>query len=501
MAQLIPISRAARLVGVKRGTLQRKIRDGDLATFEGMIDLNELSRCFPYARLEDNSMVERMESIIQRASNRARSRPAVLPDHETLAARLAAVSRRLASAETELDRYRSLAQRIQQKLIEIERSPRADTDPTLAEFRNWFYRTLQTQGPGAVPAERFFVEDTFLRIMAAHVDVRPSGHDFFVEGSDTLLDAGLRAGLALPYGCSNGACGQCKARVLSGEVQKVRHHDYVFTEAEKAQGYTLLCCHTALTDLVVQTDEAAGAADMPLQTITARARKLEPLGPDTLLLHVRTPRSQRLRFLAGQRAAIGFDEALEAALPIASCPCDDMNLQFHIPRRPGDPFCDYAFNRLRVNDAVTLTGPRGGFVLEDDSPRSLLFIAWAAGFAPIKSLVEHAMSADTAEHIELYWAAAGPDGHYMDNLCRSWSDAIENLHYHRLELPAREGLTRQRAVADHLERIAAAHADLNEFDVYVAGPEALVEASRRGLLAAGLGPAQLRTDITGPPAG
>ncbi len=500
MAQLIPISRAARLVGLKRGTLQRKIRDGELSTFEGMIDLNELLRCFPYAQVEDNTMVERMESIIERASNRARSRPAVLPDNETLAARLAAVSRRLAAAETELDRYRSLARSIQQKLVEIERSPRADTDPALAEFRNWFYRTLQTQNPGGVPAERFFVEDTFLRIMAAHVDVQPSGHDFFVEGSDTLLDAGLRAGLALPYGCSNGACGQCKARVLSGEVQKVRHHDYVFTEAEKARGYTLLCCHTAVTDLVVETDEAAGAADMPLQTIAARTRKLEALGPDVLLLHVRTPRSQRLRFLAGQHATIALDDALKARLPIASCPCDDMNLQFHIPRRPGDPFCDYAFNRLRANEPVTLTGPIGSFVLEEDSPRSLLFIAWDAGFAPIKSLVEHAMSADTAERIELYWAAAPPDGHYLNNLCRSWSDAIENLQYSPLELPARDGVTRQRAVTDHLDRIAAEHTDLNEFDVYVAGPQALADASRRRLLEAGLPAAQLRMDITGSPA-
>ena len=63
MAQLIPMSRAARLVGVKRGTLQKKIRDGELATFEGMIELNELMRCFPYAKVEDDTMLERMPDL------------------------------------------------------------------------------------------------------------------------------------------------------------------------------------------------------------------------------------------------------------------------------------------------------------------------------------------------------------------------------------------------------------------------------------------------------
>ncbi|HKJ94946.1 MAG TPA: 2Fe-2S iron-sulfur cluster-binding protein, partial [Gammaproteobacteria bacterium] len=481
--------------GVKRGTLQRKIRNGELAAFEGMIELDELLRSFPYARLDDNTMIERMEQIVERASNRARSRPNVLPATETLAARLAAVSRRLAGAETELDRYRTLTRSIENKLLELERSPHADADPALAEFRNWFYHTLESQSPSGIAAERFFVEDALLRMMAAHVRIRPSGHDFFVEGTDTLLDAGLRAGLALPYGCSNGACGQCKARVREGEVRKVRHHDYVFTESEKAQGYTLMCCHTALTDLIVETDEATRAADMPVQTIAARARKLEPLDEDTLLLHVRTPRTQRLRFLAGQRVAVSLDEGVRAVLPIASCPCDDMNLQFHIPRIPGDAFSDYAFHRLRPNDSIQLTGPEGEFVLDEQSPRSPLFIGWGTGFAPIKSLVEHAMSADSAERIDLYWFAP-PDGHYLDNLCRSWSDVIDNLHYVPLTIARTGGLAGRRAVADGLERLLERHPDLSDSELYIAGPEPLIEATRQRLTRAGLAGQYLHADIT-----
>lgn len=490
MAQLIPMSRAARLVGVKRGTLQKKIRDGELATFEGMIELNELMRCFPYAKVEDDTMLERMEHIIERASSRARSRPTALPDTETLAARLATVSRQLANTSIELDRYKALTQRIERKLIEMER----DASATLPGFRTWFFGALQAQVAPSHTPERFFVEDTFLRIIAAHVRIQPSGHDFFVEGTDTLLDAGLRAGLALPYGCSNGNCGRCKARVIEGQVQKVRHYDYVLSAAEQSRGYTLMCCHTAVTDLVIETPEAKGAADMPTQSISARVRKIEPLGSDVLLLHLRTPRTDRLRFLAGQRAALSFHGGLRAEFPIASCPCDDMNLQFHVPRTPGEPVSDYAFNRLRINEQVVVDGPRGAFVLDEDSSRSLLFIAWDTGFAPIKSLVEHAMSADSAEHIYLYWIVSSAGGHYLGNLCRAWSDALENFSYVPLEVAKTHGVGGQKAVAEHLERIVSSQPTLGDLEIYTAGPETLVRVTEQALRAAGATPTQLHSE-------
>ena len=67
--------------------------------------------------------------------------------------------------------------------------------------------------------------------MTARVRILPSRHEFTAEGNDTILDAALRSGLALDYGCSNGNCGLCKAHVVSGETSKLRPHDYRITEA------------------------------------------------------------------------------------------------------------------------------------------------------------------------------------------------------------------------------------------------------------------------------
>jgi CDP-4-dehydro-6-deoxyglucose reductase len=344
---------------------------------------------------------------------------------------------------------------------------------------------IDSNEDSACPVE---AQDGFLRIMTAHIQVRPSGHEFFIEGNDSLLEAALRAGLSLDYGCSIGSCGKCKARVVSGQVHRMRHSDYALTAAEKQSGVMLMCCHTALTDLVIEAREAHGAADMPAQTIDARIKALGPIAEDMRLLHLQTPRSNRLRFLAGQSVTLSLADGARAAYPVASCPCDERNLQFHIRRRDGEPFAARVFDGLKDGDTVRIEGPRGEFVLEESSPRPLAFVACDTGFAPVKSLLEHAMALDAAETLSLYRAAADDRGHYLDNLCRSWADALDNFRY--VPLPA------DPDGAETLRRLRADLVPLAGHDVYLAGPAAWTEALRARLVDAGLPGAQLRVSVT-----
>ena len=190
--------------------------------------------------------------------------------------------------------------------------------------------------------------------MTAQVTALPSGHEFFIEGADTILEAGLRGGLALNYGCSNGICGLCKARVISGEVKKMRQHDYVFTEAEKSLGYILSCCNTAVTDVTIEAEEAEGVYDIPEQQIPVRIKKIDHPNDEVIIVSAKTPRTKRLRFLAGQQAQLSFDNIGSGNYSIASCPCDDMNLQFHITNNSDDPVANHLNNDARVNDTIRL---------------------------------------------------------------------------------------------------------------------------------------------------
>ena len=114
------------------------------------------------------------------------------------------------------------------------------------------------------------------------------------------------------------------------------------------------------------------------------------------------------------------------------------------------------------------------------------FIAGESGFAPIKSLIEHAMALDVAESLHLVWVAADSNGHYLDNLCRSWSDALDDFRY--TSLTAKGALAEDEAV---LRQVLQDHPRLVECDVYIAGPAPWAAAAEFQLLERGLPREQL----------
>jgi CDP-4-dehydro-6-deoxyglucose reductase len=473
MTEFLTVSRAARLVGVTRGALQKRIRDNELETFEGMVRVSDLLRAFPGAHLEDDSALERVNRIKAAAVPR-REEAAELPSPEVLATRLARLSRELAEARTELGNYSSLLSTLGERLAALERTGDHDLRGQARGLREWLDRELEHRPKVPKRQARLLAKDTFLRILAAQVKVIPSGHEFFVEGTDSILDAAVRSGLGPCYGCDDGSCGACKARVVTGEVLKVRDHDYEISPTEHHLGYILMCSYTAVTDLTLEAAEAHRPEDIAPQTITARVKQVaRPLG-DLAILSLQTPKARRLRFLAGQRVTLALEDGASADLPLASCPCDGGNLEFHIRRQESSSFVETILGEgLQVGQPLTITGPHGDFVLDPDAADPILFLACDEGFGPIKSLIEGAIASDNAESYHLYWFASAQDGHYMDNRCRAWADALDNFSYTALTLGLpehREALT--AALGDSLAELK----DIARYQVYAVGPELFVEA-------------------------
>jgi CDP-4-dehydro-6-deoxyglucose reductase len=484
---LMSLSRAGRLVGVTRGALQKKIQNGELSSFDGMVTVDDLLAAYPDAQLEDNTEFDRVSYIKERAFGK-RVFERALPEAEVLAARVTELSMTLANSQTQVRQLNILLDRLRGKLSEIEEQCKDEAKATVTGLKTWLKDEIGAAMEPGYP-NPLAVRDSMLRVMAAHVRVLPSGHDFFLDGQDTLLEAALRAGVPLSYGCSGGNCGLCKARVVSGQIKKVRHHDYVIPEAEKNQGYILLCSNTAVSDVDIEAPVAGSVQDIPYQQIDARVKTIEPLAPDMVLLHLQTPRTRRLRFLAGQTVTLRVGKSLGAELPIASCPCDDRNLLFHVRHMPGNLFSDYIFNRLKSNDVVEVEGPQGEFILHEKSPRPLYFIAFDAGFAPIKSLIEHAMSLDAAEAMHLYWIGSVADHIYMPNVGRAWADALDNFHFSArvagYDLRAVTG-KRAETLRATLQGIVDEHPDVKLGDVYIAGPESAIMVAEQFFLGLGL---------------
>lgn len=479
MPDLLSLSRAARLAGVSRAELQRRIRQGEIDTFEGQVALADLLRVYPSVSLEKTGMLEEVEQIKQDAVPRQGEVDTRLPSPQVLLARLRALAAALAQRAELVSAQDDLLARLRQRLD----APASATPAGLQALAAWLDAERATLAERPVdPAHAdLLARDNLLRIMSAHVRLIPSGHEFFVDGNDSILEAAVRSGLRLGYGCSSGNCGECKARVLGGEVRRIRDHDYVISARERQMGYVLTCCNTAVTDLVLEAAEAQSPADLPEQDIRAQVRKLERLGADLLLLQVQTPRTQTLRFMAGQRARLTLEDGASAELPIASCPCNGRNLQFLVRVRE-DAFSQACSTRLAPRQGIALSGPYGRFTLCEEANEPAVFIAIGDGIAPIKSLIEHAVSIDSIEAYHLYWSVDDPGGHHQERWCRALADALDNFHF---------TLLGSIGSADLLTRLRADLAALSTPYFYLAGPAARVQALQQGLRAAAVPAARI----------
>ena len=255
-----------------------------------------------------------------------------------------------------------------------------------------------------------------------------------------------------------------------------------------------MCCNTAASsELTLELLEASGPQDIPEQQIVTHVRAISSLAANTRMLHLQTPRTHRLRFLAGQSVRLGWTMPgqgdVHTTYPVASCPCDDRNLLFFIARDPADALALHLFaDDIKAGESITVLGPTGEFVLADGN-RPLVFAACDSGFAPIKSLIEHALSLDAAPSLSLFWLATQSDGHFANNQCRAWSEALDQFEY--------ELVTHADTVVGAQQIAQAMRADLFELDCdfYLAGPPQFVVTLRDELRSAGVAQAQIFAEI------
>ncbi|MBI5429845.1 MAG: 2Fe-2S iron-sulfur cluster binding domain-containing protein [Nitrosomonadales bacterium] len=474
MSHFLPLSRVLRLAGISRHALQEMVRAGKLDTFDGMVELNEFLRAFPDTCWEDDGEYRRITEIKEKAFGK-RVFERALPDKEVLAARLFELGNEYAAARALLMHYSQVLSWLDEKIDEIEEDKSAETRHALHTLRAFVVRHLAELPPDAEKIQKLIAQERILKIMSAHVTLHPSGLEFSVEGSDTLLEAALRAGVSLNYGCSNGNCGDCKARLVSGEIKKIHAHDYVLSQAEKDNGVFLLCSCAAVNDVVIEAS-VAGARDIHEQRLAAKVKSVEVFNSQVASLHLLAPRSQRLRYLAGQSVRLSA-QGVSGRYAIASCPCEERHIEIQISRNADDAFSELLWGGLKAHDSVEVQGPYGEFVLEDTSTRPVIFVAFGKGFSPIKSLIQHAMSLDQAESLDLHWLADGA-GHYQNNLCRAWADALDNFSY----VPH----TQAADVESTLAGIVGDYPDLHRFDVYAAGTPAQLQIARLLFLSSGL---------------
>jgi CDP-4-dehydro-6-deoxyglucose reductase, E3 len=382
--------------------------------------------------------------------------------------------------------------------------PPADlaTVPTTIPF-DWFYLPvyplIYAWSPGAawalvgaltavaivlpwLPPKRAAKEDL-------HLLIHPDNRIIPVRPGETILEAALREGIAFPYECRNGGCGECKCTVLYGPVDLGPYQESTLTAEERAAGRVLACSAVPRADIEVEYVPKAMPGGLHAREYAARVTAMQRVADDVMIVKLRVV-GQPIRFYAGQYINILLDlpgaEGEKRSFSFATAPHVNDEIELQIRLIPGGKFTTHVFTSMKVGDTIRFEGPLGSFFLREDSTKPIIFVAGATGFAPVKSMIEHAFHKQVKRRIVLYWGVRSLKDLYLPDLPKQWAAEHPNFSYVPvLSHPRPEDGWYGRTGLVH-EAILEDFADLSGHQIYACGSVKMVEAAHPAFQAHGL---------------
>ncbi|NCX13880.1 MAG: CDP-6-deoxy-delta-3,4-glucoseen reductase [Burkholderiaceae bacterium] len=320
--------------------------------------------------------------------------------------------------------------------------------------------------------------------MQYQVELKKSGRTFMVEEDETVLEAAIRQGVQLPYGCKNGACGSCKGKVLEGRVEHGDHSQSALSTLDETAGASLLCCAHPQSNLLIDVREIHGGGDIPVRKVPCRIQTMTYPSDDVAILELQLPASERFQFLAGQYLEFLLKDNKRRAYSIASAPHQEGPIELHIRHLPGGLFTDPLFGQaadgksVKEKDILRFEGPQGSFFLREDTQKPIIFLASGTGFAPIKSILLHMREKKIERTIHFYWGGRRPKDLYMDTLCQEFASTIPRFHYIPVVSEAlpedhwagRTGFVHRAVMEDF--------PDLSAFQVYACGAPIVIASAQ-----------------------
>lgn len=307
------------------------------------------------------------------------------------------------------------------------------------------------------------------------VRIEPHGRTIRVSAQRPVLEGALAAGLNLPHSCKSGHCGSCRALLKAGEAHYPHGLPAGISPEEARAGYVLLCQARACSDLTVEARLIANVADVDIKTLPCRIARLTHLAPDVLQVFLRLPVVERLEFQPGQYLDVLLEGERRRSFSIASPPHDSGLLELHVRRVAGGGFTGRLFEQAAPGTLLRIEGPLGQFVYRSGAG-PLLLIAGGTGFAPLKSILRHILENGVQRPVHFYWGAREVSDVYEEDSVLEWTRRYPQLRFSVVLSHAVKAKTDHQRLGWVHEAVLADYSDLSPYDIYAAGPPALIEA-------------------------
>ena len=315
-----------------------------------------------------------------------------------------------------------------------------------------------------------------------------AGTDIAYEcpAGDTILRAGLRAGIGLPYECSVGSCGTCKIELVSGEAETAWAEAPGLTERDRARGRRLACQSRSLGPCTIKARPAANyIAPVSPRRRQARLVSARPLTHDMREFVFET--DGEAAFTPGQYALIEFGPGIgPRAYSMSNLPNARGEWRFVIKRAPGGKGTGMLFDKVALGATFELDGPFG-LAFYRPSERDVLCVAGGSGLSPIVSIVR-AAAADpgmAGRRIRLFFGGRTPADLCAEDELKAQPGFGTRISHMAavsdLEAAARAGWSGPTGFIHGVVEAELGDA-LASHEIYFAGPPAMADATHKMLV-------------------
>ncbi len=305
------------------------------------------------------------------------------------------------------------------------------------------------------------------------IKVFPSEVSIQSPDDKSILDGALNSGVSLEHSCKTGACGACKAKVLSGDINNIDPRN-ILSEDEIEAGFFLTCVSKALSDCEIEANYFPELSDIYRKLVPAKVDSIDVSSLDVAIIKLRLPPSASFKFRAGQYIDLLY-AGLRRSYSIANSQECSSGIELHIKAVHNGKMSTKIFKEFKKDTLIRIDGPIGTFFLRS-SNRPIIFVAGGTGFAPVKAMIEELLHKNDKRPIYIYWGSTTSSGFYS-SLAEDWASEYEHINFIPVvsgedpEWDGRVGLVHKSVLEDF--------GSLEKFDVYACGSPLMIEAARK----------------------
>jgi NAD(P)H-flavin reductase len=191
-------------------------------------------------------------------------------------------------------------------------------------------------------------------------------------------------------------------------------------------------------------------------------------------------------FLAGQFMLFDVPEGVgRRAYSMSNAPDGSAELEFIVKRKPGGLASDFLFERLSQGDVLSLEGPYGHAYLRKDTERAIVGVADGSGLGPVWSVIQAALRDGCKRSVHLFFGVNEAADLFYATEFAELAQRYPHLRVERILMRAGADDPQDCSVGMACDIALRRLGDLNDCDLYMAGPPAMIDAALKDTVMAG----------------